>query len=125
METRSKMLACGPERKRTSRVKKRNTNFLKPKRKRSRLALELRDAIRRGLHGRALFQAGEKVGIAVSGGADSVALLRLMLELREEFGIVVSVLHLNHQLRGRASDADERLVRQTAKRLGLKSPMEL
>jgi tRNA(Ile)-lysidine synthase len=61
-----------------------------------------------------LLEAGDRVGIAVSGGADSVALLRLTLELREEIGLVISVLHLNHQLRGAESDGDEVFVRELA-----------
>jgi tRNA(Ile)-lysidine synthase len=61
-----------------------------------------------------LLRAGDRVGVAVSGGADSVALLRLMLEMREEMGLVVSVLHLNHQLRGEESDLDETFVRELA-----------
>ena len=61
-----------------------------------------------------LLRAGDRVGIAVSGGADSVALLRVMLELKDELGIVVSIVHLNHQLRGDDSDADERFVRGLA-----------
>jgi len=56
------------------------------------------------------------VGVAVSGGADSVALLRLLLELQSKLGIVVCVVHLNHLLRGRAADADERFVAALAKR---------
>ncbi len=47
-----------------------------------------------------LFKAGNRVGVAVSGGADSVALLRLLLELRKELGLVLSVTHFNHKLRG-------------------------
>lgn len=53
---------------------------------------------------------GDRVGVAVSGGADSVALLLLLLELRERLGIVLSVVHFNHKLRGKASDADEKFV---------------
>ncbi len=53
---------------------------------------------------------GQRVGVAVSGGADSVALLRLLLRLRQRLGMVVSVVHFNHKLRGRASDADEKFV---------------
>jgi len=53
---------------------------------------------------------GDRVGIAVSGGADSVALLRLLLELHRELGVVLSVVHFNHQLRAPASDDDERFV---------------
>ncbi len=56
------------------------------------------------------FQPGRRIGVAVSGGADSVALLFLLLEVREKWGIVLSVAHFNHQLRGRASDADEKFV---------------
>lgn len=58
----------------------------------------------------ALLKAGDRVGAAVSGGADSVALLRLLLDLREELGIVLSVVHFNHQLRGAESDEDEHFV---------------
>lgn len=59
---------------------------------------------------------GDRVGVAVSGGADSVALLLLLLELREELGVVLSVVHFNHKLRGKASDADGKFVaRLTAK----------
>ena len=55
------------------------------------------------------------MGAAVSGGIDSVALLRLLLELRGELGIVLSVVHFNHKLRGAESDADERFVASLAR----------
>ncbi len=55
------------------------------------------------------------MGVAVSGGIDSVALLRLLLELRGELGIVVSVVHFNHKLRGAESDADEQFVASLAR----------
>ena len=53
---------------------------------------------------------GDRVGVAVSGGADSVALLLLLVGLREKLGLTLSVLHFNHKLRGRAADADEKFV---------------
>jgi tRNA(Ile)-lysidine synthase len=59
------------------------------------------------------------VGVAVSGGADSVAMLRLLLELRERLGIVLSVVHFNHTLRGAASEKDERFVAGLAQKHGL------
>jgi tRNA(Ile)-lysidine synthase len=62
---------------------------------------------------------GDRVGVAVSGGADSVALLLLLLELREKVGIVLSVVHFNHKLRGKASDTDEIFVAKLAARHGL------
>jgi tRNA(Ile)-lysidine synthase len=62
---------------------------------------------------------GQRIGVAVSGGADSVALLRLLLELREQLGIVLSVAHFNHKLRGKASDSDEKFVARLAARYQL------
>ena len=64
---------------------------------------------------RKLLRAGDRVAVAVSGGADSVALLRVLIELRSELGIVVSVAHFNHGLRGEASEADEAFVAGLAK----------
>lgn len=66
-----------------------------------------------------LLHAGDRVGIAVSGGIDSVALLRLLLELRHELGIVLSALHFNHKLRGVESDADQAFVEALARQHGL------
>jgi len=75
------------------------------------LAQELLHHIRR----EKLLFPGRRVGVAVSGGADSVALLRLMLELRRELGIVLSVVHFNHKLRGQESDEDESFVADLAR----------
>ncbi|MBZ5511905.1 MAG: tRNA lysidine(34) synthetase TilS [Acidobacteriia bacterium] len=66
-----------------------------------------------------LIRPGDRVGVAVSGGADSVALLRLLLEARAELGIVLSVVHFNHKIRGADADADERFVRDLARDLDL------
>jgi len=63
---------------------------------------------------RPLLRPGQRIGVAVSGGADSVALLRLLLEIRELLGIVLVVLHFNHQLRGKASNSDETFVMKLA-----------
>jgi tRNA(Ile)-lysidine synthase len=66
-----------------------------------------------------LLRAGERVGVAVSAGIDSVALLRVLLELRGELGIVLSVVHFNHRLRGAESDADQEFVAGLARKHGL------
>lgn len=66
-----------------------------------------------------LLRPGDRVGLAVSGGADSVALLRLLLELRSDLGVVLSVVHLNHCLRGAESDTDEQFVDDLAARYDL------
>jgi tRNA(Ile)-lysidine synthase len=79
------------------------------------LLSRVRDAIER----RSLLRAGERVAVAVSGGADSVALLLLLLDLRKQLGVVVSVAHFNHKLRDKDSDKDERFVAKLAAKCGL------
>ena len=54
---------------------------------------------------------GDHVICAVSGGADSVALLFGMYLLREKLGITLSAAHFNHRLRGEESNRDEAFVR--------------
>src|SRR6266436_5219047 len=54
--------------------------------------------------------SGDRIGIGVSGGADSVALLRLLAGLRAQLGVRLFVLHCHHQLRGADADADEMFV---------------
>ena len=58
-----------------------------------------------------------QLAAAVSGGADSMALLLLLQELQPEFGYVLSACHVNHGLRGETADRDEAFVRQTCARL--------
>lgn len=57
--------------------------------------------------------------VGVSGGADSVSLLRGLLILREAWLLTVTAAHLNHRLRGAASDADAAWVRTLCERLGV------
>src|SRR5271166_1263709 len=64
-------------------------------------------------------RAGDRVAVAVSGGADSVALLRVLLELRAELGIVLAVAHFNHGLRAEESEADQAFVADLAHHYGL------
>jgi tRNA(Ile)-lysidine synthase len=58
---------------------------------------------------------GDRAGVAVSGGADSVALLRVLESLRERLGITLVVVHFNHKLRGAESDAGARFVEDLAR----------
>ncbi|MCD6334737.1 MAG: tRNA lysidine(34) synthetase TilS [Candidatus Latescibacteria bacterium] len=64
-------------------------------------------------------QSGEKVLVAVSGGADSVALLDILSRLQEELHIRLHVAHLNHGLRGSDSDEDARFVEALCSDLGM------
>jgi tRNA(Ile)-lysidine synthase len=62
---------------------------------------------------------GETILAAVSGGLDSMTLLHVLHSLARKWRWKIVVAHFNHQLRGRSSDADEKLVRKTAVNLGL------
>jgi tRNA(Ile)-lysidine synthase len=63
-----------------------------------------------------MLQRGERVLVGVSGGADSVALLHLLLQIRERYDLEIIVAHFNHKLRGEAADRDEEFVRGLAHR---------
>ena len=66
-----------------------------------------------------LFNGVSRLGIAVSGGSDSLSLLHLMEPLCREAGIVPVVLNFDHAIPGEHSDADAAFVRDEASRLGL------
>ena len=73
------------------------------------------------------FKPGDRVGIAVSGGADSVALLRAMHAAngagRTALGVGLSVVHVHHGIRGAAADEDAAFVAELA--AGLDVPLHL
>jgi tRNA(Ile)-lysidine synthase len=66
-----------------------------------------------------LISQGDFVLISVSGGADSLALLHLLLEVASRYRLQLAVAHYNHRLRGKESEEDEQFVRQLAKDTGL------
>ena len=59
-----------------------------------------------------LIQPGDSIVCAVSGGADSMALLWALYLLKEEWDLDISAAHFNHHLRGAESDRDEAFVRE-------------
>ena len=79
------------------------------------LLQRVQEAIRR----HRVFRPGQRILVAVSGGVDSMVLLQALHQLSKANHWRLTVAHLTHQLRGRSSAADERLVRRTAQRLGL------
>ena len=72
---------------------------------------ELRAGLRALPEGRCL--------LGLSGGADSVALLHLLLPLQEQAGFRLEAAHVNHGLRGAESDGDEEFVRQLCREKGV------
>jgi len=60
------------------------------------------------------------VTVALSGGADSMALLYVLCELRGELGITVEAAHFNHLIRGEEAERDENFVKDQCKKLGIK-----
>ncbi|MEK7822353.1 MAG: tRNA lysidine(34) synthetase TilS, partial [Planctomycetota bacterium] len=79
-------------------------------------AFELERRVREFISAEGMLTPGEGVVAAVSGGPDSVALLRLLHDLDT---LPLHVAHLNHMLRGEESEGDERFVQGLASGLGL------
>lgn len=73
--------------------------------------------------GRDLIVPGDRIGVAVSGGADSVALLRLLYAMRAERGITLTVLHFDHALRAESAE-DALFVEDLARSRGLDFAVE-
>jgi tRNA(Ile)-lysidine synthase len=71
-----------------------------------------------------LVSVGEKLVVAVSGGADSVCLLHILVKLLKELKIKLHIAHLNHQLRGADSDADADYVADLSRQLGIPATIE-
>ena len=65
-----------------------------------------------------MIRPGERVGVAVSGGADSVCLLHVLSQLRPRWNVGLHVLHLDHNLRGEESRGDAGFVQRLAAEFG-------
>ena len=64
----------------------------------------------RTVRSRQLFQPGQHIVVAVSGGPDSVALLSLLHQLRSRWTLTLTAIHCNYGLRGDESEEDQRFV---------------
>lgn len=67
-----------------------------------------------------IFSSGDRILVALSGGADSTALLSVLCSLKQKLRTEVSALHMNHNLRGEESIRDEEFCRDLCKKLGVK-----
>ncbi len=66
-----------------------------------------------------LIQKNDKLLIAFSGGPDSVALARLLMDIRKDYKLELGLCHINHNLRGKESDEDEEFCREFSKKHNL------
>ncbi len=72
-----------------------------------------------------MFAAGDHVVVAVSGGADSIALLHALYEIKDELELRLTVAHLNHGLRGEAAQRESDFVQKIAHTLAVPCICEL
>lgn len=61
----------------------------------------------------------KSIAVGFSGGADSVCLLDILSSLKDEYGIIVKAVHINHNIRGEEAESDERFVRSFCKNKGI------
>ena len=84
----------------------------------------LRSTVLDTIREHAMFRHGDSVVVAVSGGPDSVCLLHLLNELRDEFSLHLRVAHLDHSTRNGESTEDALFVESLAKRMDLECHVE-
>lgn len=66
-----------------------------------------------------LIEPGDNLLVAVSGGIDSMTLLKILDMIKDDIGFLISVAHINHKLRGKDSDKDERFVSDSCKEIDI------
>ncbi len=71
-----------------------------------------------------MVEPGDTILLGVSGGPDSVALLRGLFELKQELNLELAIAHLNHSARGKESDRDARFVKDMGEALQIKTFIE-
>lgn len=67
-----------------------------------------------------MIKKGDSVIVALSGGADSMALAFFLNSVKDEYGITLSAAHVNHGIRGDSADADEAFVKSFCEKNGIK-----
>ena len=76
----------------------------------------LKEKVEKTIKKFSLIPQNSKVLVALSGGPDSVTLLHVLLQLKENLRIEVAAAHLNHMLRDEESERDEQFVRDLCRK---------
>lgn len=71
----------------------------------------MRDKVLRFIREHDLLHKGDSVLVALSGGADSVSLLHVLLSIKDQYDLNIRAAHFNHMIRGEEADRDERFCR--------------
>ena len=80
---------------------------------------EILDKVCKTIEKHNLINFGDSVLCALSGGADSVCLLRVLCILKEKYNLEIFAAHINHMLRGKSADRDEDFAKELCKTFGV------
>ena len=75
--------------------------------------------VRKTIEKYGLLKDCKSIAVGVSGGADSMCLLKILSKLKSEYGIIIKVVHVNHNIRGDEALRDQKLVEDYCKLLGV------
>ena len=67
-----------------------------------------------------LINSGDKIVLGVSGGPDSIAMLDILNQLKDEMNFEIYVVHVNHNIRGKDADEDEEYVKKYCEKYNIK-----
>lgn len=84
----------------------------------------LLEKVREAIREYGMFGRGERVVVGLSGGADSVCLLRVLCELRQEQELWIGAVHVHHGIRGAEADGDAQFAEELCGRLSVPFVLE-
>lgn len=79
----------------------------------------MRDKVIKSISDFSLLDSNDNIVVALSGGADSVALLHILNSLKEQYKLTLYACHINHMIRGVEADNDESFVTQLCNKMGI------
>ncbi len=83
------------------------------------LAVAMMDRLRETIKRHELLETGDTVLIGLSGGPDSVALLEVLVELREDYSLRLMAVYVNHGIRPAAAEVEELFCRELCRKFGV------